>query len=556
MHLRFAIAAVILLAPGAAHAQDSEARTPSAATAPAAAANARAGTTLGAATLTAALKDYLGPIPFDGGFVSIAPDPKGYRITFGAKGAFTSELPGGGSVSTTLTPYSMIVSQRGDGNWQVDSDGAIAMSYDAEMSGQTTHVDYAINGLQMSGVYAPDIRAFLTATGKIDEITMAQQQPTGEIAVKVGPQSFETRAEPDAGGHVDYRLSQRATGFTETIRMPLDPAAPDQRIDIVVNAGGYTLETQAAGLRTRPIADLFALLLRNADKDKIRAAEDDLKRLVGDSLPLWTSIGGENGMTDISVETPYGSVKLADFRIGVAGDGIVEDGSYRYSFASSGMTTDIAAIPAWSKPFIPRDVTMDVVGAGVDLATPMRILLANLDLSADKPVSDEAGQEILASFEAHRPTLRFENVKLAARDYELTMNGEVRFDAEKPETRFDIVATGLDAALKALQDAGAQDPAALQGFAFGSMAKGFGKPLGDDKTGWLIETAADGSVKINGVTIKGPDTPAPEAPALAPETAPDAVPAPPAPEGGDDGSDGGSLDGDGDTGGDTGGQPL
>ena len=219
MHLRFAIAAVILLAPGAAHAQDSEARTPSAATAPAAAANARAGTTLGAATLTAALKDYLGPIPFDGGFVSIAPDPKGYRITFGAKGAFTSELPGGGSVSTTLTPYSMIVSQRGDGNWQVDSDGAIAMSYDAEMSGQTTHVDYAINGLQMSGAYAPDIRAFLTATGKIDEITMAQQQPTGEIAVKVGPQSFETRAEPDAGGHVDYRLSQRATGFTETMEV-------------------------------------------------------------------------------------------------------------------------------------------------------------------------------------------------------------------------------------------------------------------------------------------------------------------------------------------------
>lgn len=555
MTLRFAIAAVILLAPAAAHAQTGAAGTAPAAAAPAAAAD-KAGTALGAATLRAALKDYLGPIPFDGGFVTIEPDPKGYRITFGAKGSFATEMPGGGSVSTTLTPYSMVVSQRSDGDWRVDSDGAIAMSYDAEIAGQKTHVDYAINGLRMSGVYDPEIRAFLTATGGIEEMTVAQQQPTGEIAIKVGPQTFETRAEPDADGHVDYRLSQRATGFTETIRMPLDPAEPDKLVDIVFNAGGYTLETQAAGLRTRPITDLFALLLRNADKDRIRAAEADLKRLAGDSLPLWTSISGENGMTDIAVETPYGSVGIADARIGVTADGIVEDGTYRYSFASSGMTYDIAAIPAWATPLIPRDVTMDVVGAGVDLATPMRILLANLDLSADKPVSDEAGQEILASFEAHRPTLRLENVRLAARDYQFTMNGEVRFETEKPETRFDIVATGLDTALKALQDAGAQDPAALQGFAFGSMAKGFGKPLGDDRTGWLIETAADGSVKINGVTIKGPDAPAPEAPAITPETAPDAVPAPPALEGGDDGSDGGSLDGDGDSGGDAGGQPL
>lgn len=481
----------------------------------------KAGTALGAATLRAALKDYLGPLPFDSGFATIEPDPKGYRITLGANGSFTSELPDGSSVKANLTPYSWVVSQRDDGNWQVDASGAIAVSYDAVVAGQQTHVDYAINGVTMSGVYAPEYRAFLDIGGSIDEVTVEQNQGTGNVSATLGPQTIKATATPNPDGNVEYKSDQEARSFTETLRIAADPAQPDKLVEVEISAGTYTVAMTASDFRSRQIADLFAFLLRNADKDKIRAAQAELKQRLGEAMPLWSGIGGKTGIDGIKVKTAYGTSETGRFVIGLTGDGIVTDGTYRYSLELGGMSFDFPQIPEWARPLVPTDLTMDVVGAGVDLDTPLRILLANLDLSADKPVSDAASQEILASFEQHRPTVKFENVRLAARDYDLKVDGSMTFESDKPETRFDIVATGLDKALKSLQDAGAKDQNALQGFAFGSMAKGFGKQLPDGRTEWLIETASDGSVKINGVTIKGPD-----APTVAPEAAPDAIPAP------------------------------
>lgn len=502
MRLRFAIAAAILLAPAAAHAQGDEPD--------------KAGTALGAAALTAALKDYLGPIPFRDGFVTIEPDPRGYRITLAAKGQFTTDLPGGARVETNVTPYSLVASLRSDGNWDVTADGAMAVSYGIDINGGTVDTDYAINGLKFAGVYAPEIRSFLTASGTVDEMQLTQTQPEAEVTATFGPQRFETTSRPKPDGSVDYSLSQTVEGFTETIRTAIDPSRQGETIDVVFSAGSYTVTTDAEDLEARPITDLLAFLLKTAGEETLPQSEAELKRLIGEAMPLWKSIRGDTTLTDVAVKTPFGNAAIGRFDLSVSGDGIVTDGTYRYRIAAAGMDYDFPQIPAWAKPLIPRDMAMDIVGAGIDLDTPARILISRFDLSADQPISDEAGQEILATFESKRPEVRFENVRLTARDYDVTVDGRMTFEGDKPATRFDIVATGLDAALKTLQDAGAKDPQALQGFAFGSMAKGFGKQLDDGRTQWLIETAADGSVKINGATIKGPDAPASVAPPAPP----------------------------------------
>ncbi|MBO0904180.1 hypothetical protein [Jiella sonneratiae] len=517
MQLRTALAALLVLIPVAAPAQP-------AATAAGDATAGKAGTALGAAALTAALKDYLGPLPFENGLVSIEPDPAGYRIVFGGKNGLSTGLPQAGNIDFDLSPYAMIVSQQDDGNWKVTSDGAVAMSYDLVVNGQKTHTDYAINGVRMEGVYAPAIRGFLTGTGTIDEIVVTQTQPNGSVSARVGPQTFETKSLVRPNGNVDYTLTQKANGLTETLRMPLDPAKPDELLDMTITAGSYGVTSDATDFRSRQIADLLAFLLRRSADGSLRAAESDMKHMIGEAMPLWASISGDTSLDGLSVKTPFGKVEIGSFAVAVSGDGIVTDGTYRYHVAAGGMVVDFPQIPEWAKPLIPADAAFDVVGAKVDLETPARILVSRLDLSAEKPISDEVGQEIAATFEKHRPELRFENVKLAARDYELTVDGQMTFEGDKPQTRFDIVATGLDKTLKALQDAGAKDQQALQGFAFGSMAKGFGKQLPDGRTQWLIETAADGSVKINGVTIKGPDAAAEPPTGAAPGSTPGSTP--------------------------------
>ncbi|MCE7026802.1 hypothetical protein [Jiella avicenniae] len=517
MRLHSALAALPLLVPAVAHAQGDV--------------SDKTGTSLGAAALTAALKDYLGPLPFKDGFVTIEPDPKGYRITLAAEGKFSTALPGGGRAETDVTPYSVVVSQRSDGNWQVDGDGAMAVSYGIDANGAKVDTDYAMNGIRIAGIWAPEIRSFLTATGTVDDMQLTQAQPNGEVLATLGPMRFQSTGRPKPDGSVDYSLSQVVDGFTETFRTAADPAQPDKLIDVVFSAGSYTVTTEAADLQARSITDLVAFLMRKAADDTLRQSEAELKHLIGEAMPLWSRIAGNTSLEDVSVKTPFGTAAIGRFDVAVSGDGLVTDGTYRYRVATSGMNYDFPQIPDWAKPLIPNDLTMDVVGTGVDLETPARIIISRLDLSADQPLSDDAGREILASFEQKRPRLRLENVRLAARDYDVTVDGEITFDAATPETRFDIVASGLDAALKSLQDAGAKDPQALQGFAFGSMAKGFGRQLADGKTEWLIETAADGSVKINGVTIKGPD-----APSVEQQPSPETDPAPPAPQGGDDGA--------------------
>jgi hypothetical protein len=44
-----------------------------------------------------------------------------------------------------------------------------------------------------------------------------------------------------------------------------------------------------------------------------------------------------------------------------------------------------------------------------------------------------------------------------------------------------------------------------QAFPFALAVKGFGKTLPDGRLEWVIDTKADGSVKVNGAMLKGPD---------------------------------------------------
>ena len=123
MYFRAALAATLLIMPAAALAQAGTAADNS-------------GAALGAAALTAGLKDYLGPLPFDGGFVAISHDPNGYRITLAAKGSFATDLPGGSSVKSDLTPYALVVNQRPAGNWQIQAEGPPSLSSAMSANGQ------------------------------------------------------------------------------------------------------------------------------------------------------------------------------------------------------------------------------------------------------------------------------------------------------------------------------------------------------------------------------------------------------------------------------------
>ncbi|MCQ0987257.1 hypothetical protein [Jiella marina] len=474
---------------------------------------------VGTPDLERQLQDYLGPLPFDSGFLTIRPEGQTYRLTFGGGGNFGSEVAEGVSVRASVSPYSLLVSERPDGDWDVSGDGSIAASYAVEAGPQSSRMTYAINGLNFSGVFSPAIRTFLTSSGSIAETQVVQTDANGaEADVSLGMQSFSTTATPREGDTVDYAMTQTGRDFDETISVPMDPTQPGALTDITIRAKALNASMKAEAMQAVPITDLMAFLLRNASKEDITARQDELKQRLEAALPLWAEIDGDYALEDMSLLTPFGQATIGRTFLAFTGNGVETSGSYRYRVGFEDMILVFRAIPAWTAPLLPRDVAMDVVVRNVDLQTPTEILLANLDLASTPPLPEAAGEEIIATFHKQRPEIAFENVRIVARDYEVTIDGSVRFEGEVPATRFDIVATGLDTALKTLQEAGPRHPEAMQAFGFASMAKGFGKPLGDGRTQWLIETAADGSVKINGVQIKGPDAPQVPLPKVDPQT--------------------------------------
>ncbi|MBP0614625.1 hypothetical protein [Jiella mangrovi] len=498
--------------------------------------DAAAGTDAGAAELKAAFTDYFGANPFDNGFLSINPDPKGYKITLAAKLRERTIDVQGGTFKVALTPYSFVVSPRSDGNWTVDGRGEKGMdcTYDLTTFDGKLAFHYEIKNYRFSGVFSPEIRNFVSVQGAIDSLSYQQRDGSRNLNLSLGPQSFDMKATPLGGGAADIQFLQDGTGVIETFRLPLNYKHPDQLSDVRFRAKTLSANSEASAVELRAIADLTAFFVRNGTKEKIAAASDELKTRLSDILPLAADLNAQSSLNDITFEAPSVSVKIGRMSTGLMGDGIARNGSYRYRFALDDLHFDVPGMPEYVGPLIPRNVTMDIVGADVDLETPARLLINNLALSAEKPISDDVWRQVVASFDTHQPKLRFENVKIAARDYDLTVDGEMALDPDNSASRFDIVATGLDKTLNFLQDAGAKEPQAMQAFAYGSMAKGFGKQRPDGKTEWLIETAADGSVKINGFMVKGPDAPA-AAPVPAPP-APGAEPALPAPEDGD-GSD-------------------
>ena len=111
------------------------------------------------------------------------------------------------------------------------------------------------------------------------------------------------------------------------------------------------------------------------------------------------------------------------------------------------------------------------------------------------------------------PRFLLEPSRIAGRDYEVKLSGEMRTAGAKPELAIDVEAAGLDKVIARLQAAAAAgDPNLYQVVGMLSFGKGFAEPLPGDRYHWLVETGGNGSVSVNGHQVKGPDVPAVPAP--------------------------------------------
>lgn len=467
----------------------------------------------GAAQLQDSLSRYVGKTAFDKGILKVAIDGDAYRIDLDMK-ALLALLPPDAKVKAEFTPYALRVKPRSDGDWDVAGDMMPNGSVDfAGPEGQQT-MEWTIADGKFSGVYDPDLASFTTATGSYGSMKMVSTDALTKTDASTGAGNFSLTAGAAAGGQgIDFTSTQTMADFMETVNF----TTPDAQIPfpIVLKSPQYAIDAKGAGFRSKPMLDLLAFFVANAEEAKIKANQGELKTLLLAALPIWDNLAGSGGFIDLSVPTPMGDFGASQLGLNFDFDGISQNGKLAYGFKLSGLKVPPQAAqlaPGWAVSLLPTDLEINLGGANLNLDGPARKAIEAMDLMKEPPLSDDVSSQIEADFKANLPKFIIGRSFVKNADTEISTTGEVTFpgaNPEKPDVNMTIEATGYDKMVKVIQDASATDPQAQQAFPVLLAVKGFAKTLPDDRLQWVVNVKPDGSVIVNGGMIKGPDAPEP-----------------------------------------------
>ncbi|WP_427026440.1 hypothetical protein ACP4J4_20005 (plasmid) [Aureimonas ureilytica] len=488
---------------------------------------APAGTAEGAAALRKSFAAYLTEIPFEQGLLRIEPDPAGQRITLSPQ-SFLSGIAG---FPVQFAPLAIVVSERPDGNWNVFSRDPIKISTTGEIEGAITHFQYDQATQLTKGVYSPALAAFTQAEGTAERITNVQEDATTRSKAEIGKATVEMTGRPGATGGVDIDIRQTYDDWRQT--SAFTPPRPDEETEGTEGTGSdpgtvpesapepieiamtaRTIEASAAlrDGRTVAIRDLYALAVQHtgelATDPKAALAGPlgaQLKDAIGKVLPLWASLSGEATARDVTLSSLYGEFGFAEGRHAMRFTGIEDNAGFDMDVSVKGMRATSPLMPAWAASLLPQDMDLGFAMSGADLKTPAAIALAEVDFTADPPLSPEAQAQVQAAFDPTRIVLQLKPSRLRSADLDVTASGDFAFREGAPSANVTLEAAGLDKVIGKLQSAAQSEPDLHQTVGMLQFAKGFGRAKGEDRMEWIVAAAADGSVTVNGTMVKGPD---------------------------------------------------
>ncbi|MEF2072841.1 DUF2125 domain-containing protein [Consotaella aegiceratis] len=480
------------------------------------------GTEAGAEKLRADLAQVISPQAFDKGYVTVEPDASGYRVTVAidttysvASGSDDATKPADGAAEplaftadVTIPAWSFHISEQADGNWLVESKDPMSFSYGLAYGGRDSSIDYDLGAIDFSGVYSPALATFRSLSGTVGKTEMRQTDVSGEVTATTGPQTFDMTATEAGQGAVDFVYSQTVEDFSEHMDMAVDPTNPDQTVPIVLKAASLDAEGSGKALKSRAVLDVYSFVLAHAAKEDLQASQDELKDKLRALLPLWDTMDGTFAFNGMDVETPAGQFSVDKAYGRLVADGIETAGRYTYTLGAEGFATSSDQVPPWALSLIPSDLELALSLDDTDLDTPVRLAIEDFDLNRSSPLSEDAKAQIEALFRDTPPHVIIEPSRIVGQDYRISVSGEIGFSDATPQATVDVRAEGLDAVMTSLQQAGPDNQQAFQALGFVSMAKGFAETQQDGSVRWLIEAAPDGSVKLNGVMLKGPTAPA------------------------------------------------
>ncbi|APH73432.1 hypothetical protein [Aquibium oceanicum] len=454
------------------------------------------------------LSRYIGSRSFETGIFKVSAEGDAYRIAVNLD-RFAAMIPQIDASSFDLAPFELRVKPQPDGTFLVDSDLMPTGAFNFQLASTEaspplrSHVEWRAQESQFTGMFDPELAMYSSLSGTLRGVNVLSHDDSQRIEYSIGSSTVEMTARKSKGPGLDLETTQTMLDLVETVTVPAAPDGPPTAITL--RSPKITVASNTTGMQWKPMLDLLAFGVAQAGKDIEAADRTELKRLILATLPLWETVRGGYDFTDLTVGTPAGLFRLANFGIDVTMDGIRKSGSLDYGVDLAGIALPQGVAPVWSNPLLPTDINLNFGVRNLNSEDPVRQFIEAFDFDREPPIPDEVGEKILADFMANPPTFVMERSIIRNADIEVVMSGEMPFSLGKPTIGATIEVAGFDAAITALQTAAASDARAQQAFPLLLAAKGLGKMLPNGRLQWIGELKSDGSVLVNGATLKGPD---------------------------------------------------
>jgi hypothetical protein len=464
----------------------------------------------GAARLTDDLARYFSRPAFDKGVLNVFATRDSYRLTIDLH-ALLELLPKQDNIQLDFPNYEMRLTPRDHGTWRVEGEPDFGGSFTVHDPSVRQDMTVSLSGLAFDGVYDPALAYFSSATTSQSRMTITSSDPKQHVEATTGTAIGVVSAVAAPSGGVDLAVRQTITDFVETVDVKNPKAGANLaggKIPVTFRSPNLVVEMTGKGVRSRSFLDLWAFIVANPSDEMLKARQAEFKSLLRAALPVWQRIDGSYRFKDIAVETPMANFGASEIGISVGMDGVSSSGTVDYGISASKLNIPASIVPAWAAPLLPTDVDLHFGGADIALDGVAGKAIDALDLSRDPPIPAEAQNAIRAEFMAHLPKVVMQRSVVKNGDISVSMEGEMSWPtgrSDKPDAVMTIAVKGYDKITAVLQEAAKSEPEANQAFTGALMAKGFAKTLPDGSLEWKVGVKPDGSVSINGVTIKGPD---------------------------------------------------
>lgn len=453
----------------------------------------------GARQLKQTLQSYVGPVPFEKGFITIAPKDDGYDVTLSFDGSKLDDAKSKavGEVAR-INPYVIRLTPQPDGRWAVKSGPApiaVAWSRVWKETPETGSLNFANCASQ--GVFSPKLLGFETLTAGCDGATVAVRNHDADVDMTSGKFGFQASNTADGQDGVDVKFDAKLAGLKGKVLDKKDDGFP-----VTFEVAGGQQSFTATGLRFAALYDLGLFVRDHQTKGQVMLAQDELKAKLRGVLPLWREVSSTSSIEGVAVNMPFGAVKLAKASQAYGLGGLVKQGYYSDALSYSGLEIPSIVVPEWARTLVPTEANYATRLSLNGLDGMAEVLIRGIDLTQDPPFTKTMFVALMTRLLDGDLNYKAD-FNVVAPGFTLKGDGSAAVNPE-PTASLSVAATGFDAVMENLGKAEAED--ARKAVFFLSFVKGLAKEETAGRLVWNVSyDIVTHSVKVNDQVFRLPE---------------------------------------------------